>query len=471
MNTPKDDKDVKQMPINTLIPIILANIEVAIVAVDIKGVVFYANKRYGEHIGKSLAEIIGRKMTDVYEGSTTITALKTKRKVIVERKVCPVDKTQFVTGIASPLYDGPDFVGAYSLYMNLPPDGIELDDSTQSFFTKYVKERLYDSMKGLEDYNIIGQSARFLDIIERASIIADTDVPVMIRGENGVGKEVIAKYIHNKSRRSDKPFVVVNCAAIPENLFESELFGYESGSFTGAKKGGKIGKFEMANGGTLFLDEIGDLPLMMQPKLLRALQGNEIDKIGTEKTVGVDVRVITATNQPLEQMIGTKEFREDFYYRINSFSLRIPPLRERVEDVTLLTDYYLTLYNKKYAKNIRLSPEAAFHMNHYHWPGNIRELKNCLENAVIMCEEDECDSHIILGYLNESLENQEEETLSPIKEGKLLSQIVADAEKKAIINALEITENNKTEAMKVLGLSRKTFYRKLNDYGLLEKRY
>lgn len=470
MESPKNKTKNQDASTHPLIPAILANIEVAVVAVDIYGVVFYANQRYGDHIGKSLDDILGRKMTDVYEGSTTITALKTKRKVVVERKVCPVDKTQFVTGIASPLYDGADFVGAYSLYMNLPPDGIELDHSTQSFFTKYVKDRLYDSMKQLEDYNIIGQSARFLDIIERASIIAETDVPVMIRGENGVGKEVIAKYIHNKSRRSEGPFVVVNCAAIPENLFESELFGYESGSFTGAKKEGKAGKFELANGGTLFLDEIGDLPLMMQPKLLRALQDNEIDKIGTEKTVGVDVRIITATNQPLEQMIATKEFREDFYYRINSFSLRIPPLRERIEDVTLLTDYYLTLYNEKYGKNVKLSPEAVFHMNHYHWPGNIRELKNCLENAVIMCEEEECDSNTILGYLNQTLDNREDEVSNLSNRGKLLSQVVADAEKKAIINALEVTDNNKTEAMKILGLSRKTFYRKLNDYNLLEKK-
>lgn len=165
--------------------------------------------------------------------------------------------------------------------------------------------------------------------MERASVVAETDVPVLIRGENGVGKEVLARYIHNKGIRADKPFIVVNCAAIPENLIESELFGYQGGAFTGAKMKGKMGKFELADGGTLFLDEIGDMPLMMQTKLLRALQENEIEKVGSERVVSVDVRIITATNQPLERMIEEKTFRTDLYYRINTVSLQVPALRER----------------------------------------------------------------------------------------------------------------------------------------------
>jgi transcriptional regulator with PAS, ATPase and Fis domain len=225
----------------------------------------------------------------------------------------------------------------------------------------------------------------------------------------------------------------------------------------------------LANGGTLFLDEIGDMPLMMQPKLLRAIQEYEIEKIGSERALSIDVRIISATNQPLEKMILEKKFREDLYYRVNSFSIHIPPLRERKEDITLLIQYYLNLFNKKYNRNVNLSPEAISHIYHYSWPGNIREIKNCLENAVIMCENEVCDASVVLNYINQPYDigDQSKSTAPESHNLKILSQIVADAEKKAIVEALEVTNNNKTEAMRILGLSRKTFYRKMNDYKLL----
>lgn len=446
---------------------ILNNIEMAIIAVDREGRVLYANEKYAVHIGEKLSKILGRKLQDIYKGSTTVTALKTQRKVVIEKKVCPVDDSKYVTGIATPIFSGDELKGAFSLYMDLPSSGVRLEDSTQTFFTNYVRQKLFDSMTELDEYNIMGQSASFLEIIEKASIIAETDVPVMIRGENGVGKEVIAKYVHSKSKRCNKPFIVINCAAIPENLVESELFGYESGSFTGAKSGGKLGKFELAQGGTLFLDEIGDMPIMMQSKLLRAIQEKEIEKIGSEEQVTVDVRIISATNQPLEKMIREKKFREDLYYRINSFSLHIPPLRERKEDITLFIDYYMNLFNKKYNKNVRLSPKALSYLHNYGWPGNIREIRNYLENVVIMCEDGECAVSMISDYISKSYDNSEKEIPQEIMGLKPLNQIVADAEKKAIAEALEKYNNNKTEAMQALGLSRKTFYRKLNLYDLL----
>lgn len=452
---------------SSMISSILDNIDMAIVAVDKDGLIFYANENYAIHIGKHLHDILGRRLEDIYENSTTITALKTEKKVVIEKQVSPFDNSKYVTGIANPIFDGNELKGAFSFYMDIPPEGTKLENSTQTFFSNYVRQKLYDSTKELEEHNIIGQSASFLQIIEKASIIAETDVPVMIRGENGVGKEVIAKYIHRKSKRSDKAFVVINCAAIPENLIESELFGYEAGSFTGAKIGGKTGKFELASGGTLFLDEIGDMPLMMQSKLLRAIQENEVEKVGSEKPVSIDIRIISATNQPLEQMILEKKFREDLYYRINSFSLQIPPLRERKEDITLLIEYYLNLFNKKYNRNVHLPSEAISHLYNYSWPGNIREIKNCLENAVIMCKNDDCDASVILNYLNQFYGAGEQRTVPESQNIKFLSQIVANAEKNAIIEALKIANNNKTEAMRVLGLSRKTFYRKMNEYKLL----
>lgn len=447
---------------------ILDNIEVAIVSVDKEGRILYANERYAVHIGESLNKILGRRLQDIYKGSTTVTALKTQRKVVIEKKVCPVDDSKFVTGIATPIFCNDELKGAFSLYMDLPSNGVRLESSTQTFFTNYVRQKLFESMKELEEYTIMGQSADFLEIIEKASIIAETDVPVMVRGENGIGKEVIAKFIHSKSKRCDKPFIVINCAAIPENLVESELFGYESGSFTGAKSGGKLGKFELAEGGTLFLDEIGDMPLIMQSKLLRAIQENEIEKIGSEKMIAVDVRIVSATNQNLEELIQEKKFREDLYYRINAFSLHIPPLRERKEDITLLIDYYLNYFNKKYNKDVRLPPKAMSHLHNYEWPGNIREMKNYLENVVVMCEDGECAVSMISDYTNKTPIINDKKVI-PYEKSNLrpLSQIVADAEKEAIIEALKKCNNNKTEAMKALGLSRKTFYRKLNMYNLL----
>lgn len=459
---------IKDLP---LILNMLDDIEVAIVAVNRDGVIFYANEKYGKHIGQPIHNIISKRLPDVYEGSTTMTALKTKKRIIVERKVCPVDDTKYVTGVASPFFDGDELLGAYAFYMDIPSINVGLETETEKLFTTYVKQKLFDSVNELGGYDIIGQSAAFLNIIERASVIAETDVPVMIRGESGVGKEVIAQYIHRKSHRQDKPFIVINCAAIPDTLVESELFGYEGGSFTGAKAKGKPGKFELANGGTLFLDEIGDMPLSMQPKLLRAIQEKEIERIGGTEPIPVDLRIISATNQPLEKMILAKKFREDLYYRINSFALQISPLRERREDVSLFVDYYLNQFNKKYKKNLKLSAEALSLLYHYSWPGNVREIRNCMENVVIMCENDECSTSAVINYLNDTYENLHEERIviaDDDTETKTLRQIIADVEKCAIAEVLEKCNNNKTEAMRLLGLSRKTFYRKMNDYKLMD---
>ena len=459
---------------------ILDNIEIAIVGIDKNGVIFYANEKYGIHIGRQVKSIIGKRLQDVYVGSTTITALKTGKKVIVDKKICPVDASKYVTGIACPLFIDGELKGAFSLYVDISGDDPHISDSTKIFFTEVVGHKFRDSIKELNDYNIIGQSPSFLNVIEKAALIADTDVPVLIRGESGVGKEAVAKFIHAKSKRRNKPFIVVNCAAIPDNLIESELFGYENGSFTGAKAGGKIGKFELANGGTLFLDEVGDMPQLMQTKLLRAIQENEIEKIGSEKTISVDVRIISATNQNIEAMLHTKKFREDLYYRINTFTLLLPPLRERKEDINLLMNYFLGLFNEKYSKNTHLSPQAISFLYRYSWPGNIREFKSCLEHAIIMSEEPMCSETTIKDFLNlspldmetsefkndksnDNIENEENygNYIPP------MSEIIANAEKNAIIAALDKCSDSRTEAMKILGINRNTFYRKMKEFNLL----
>lgn len=227
---------------------------------------------------------------------------------------------------------------------------------------------------------IIFSSCKMRKTIDQAEIVADNSVSVLITGESGTGKELIARMIHAHGVRRKHPFISVNCAAIPDTLLESELFGYEDGAFTGAKKGGKIGKFLLANHGTLFLDEIGEMPLYLQAKLLRVLSEHQIDRVGGEAPIDVDVRIIAATNRNLEEMIQTKEFRADLYYRLNVVPIHIPPLRERKEDIFVLCKYFIEKYNKILNKKVRrISDEALAVMRAYNWPGNVRELENCIE--------------------------------------------------------------------------------------------
>ena len=232
--------------------------------------------------------------------------------------------------------------------------------------------------------DIVGKSAALRKVLNQVEVVAPTDSTVLLLGETGTGKEVIARAILNVSSRSNRPFVKLNCAAIPSGLLESELFGHEKGAFTGAVSQ-KIGRFELANGGTLFLDEVGDIPLELQPKLLRVLQEQEFERLGSTRTVRVDVRLIAATNRDLEEMVAEKQFREDLYFRLNVFPIRIPPLRERSEDISLLVQYYVDKYSQRMNKRIDVVPEETMAaLCRYSWPGNIRELQNLIERAVIM---------------------------------------------------------------------------------------
>ena len=232
--------------------------------------------------------------------------------------------------------------------------------------------------------DIVGKGAALRNVLNQVEVVAPTDSTVLLLGEAGTGKEVIARAILNVSSRSNRPFVKLNCAAIPSGLLESELFGHEKGAFTGAVSQ-KIGRFELANGGTLFLDEVGDIPLELQPKLLRVLQEQEFERLGSTRTVRVDVRLIAATNRDLEEMVAEKQFREDLYFRLNVFPIRIPPLRERSEDISLLVQYYVDKYSQRMNKRIDVVPEETMAaLCRYSWPGNIRELQNLIERAVIM---------------------------------------------------------------------------------------
>jgi PAS domain S-box-containing protein len=310
---------------------------------------------------------------------------------------------------------------------------------------------------------IHGHSPRLKDSIEIARKVAMTNAAVLIRGESGTGKELFAKAIHQASARRNKPFIAINCGAIPPTLFESELFGYEPGAFTGAEKSGKQGRFELADGGTLFLDEIGEMDFAMQVKLLRVLQDNIFFRVGGAKPVKVDVRIIAATNKDLEEMMAEARFRRDLYYRLNVVSLEIPPLQMRKGDIPELVYLFINEFSKNHSKEItEVAPDLMTVLLKYDWPGNVRELRNVIERLVVLTEGSCIDRHFLpKNILDSTAEERSHNTGST-----LLTEITSDVERKTIVKALQDVQGNKSKAAKALGMPRSTFYYKLHKLGL-----
>ncbi len=312
---------------------------------------------------------------------------------------------------------------------------------------------------------IIGHSHKMQEVFRLLSQVTQSTATVMIRGESGTGKELIANAIHYNSTRADKPFIKVNCSAIPDSLLESELFGHEKGAFTGAMNS-KPGKFEMANSGTIFLDEIGDFPISTQVKMLRVLQSREVERLGSNKTIKLDVRVIVATNRNLEKDMQENRFREDLYYRINVFPVFLPSLRERKTDILLLAEFFLEKYAKQNEKKITSITTPAINMlMSYHWPGNVRELENCIERAVLLC-----DGHAIRGtHLPPTL--QFAEPLPASKKGWGLEQAVQQMEQEMIIQSLKKHHGNQRHAAIELGVTERIFGYKIKNYDINPKFY
>lgn len=307
---------------------------------------------------------------------------------------------------------------------------------------------------------IIGNSPKMQKVLNIVKQISGTTATVLITGESGTGKELIAKTIHNNSPRKNHAMVILNSAAIPENLLESELFGHEKGAFTGALYQRK-GKFECAHRGTLFLDEIGDMPLSTQVKLLRVIEDGVITRIGSNEPIEVDVRLIAATNQNLEKLIKEGKFREDLYFRLNVVSIKLPPLRERLEDTTLLIDAFLREYSQMHSKKIsHITPEARKILYKYPWPGNVRELKNCIESMVVVSTKDILDVEDIPDHI---LQRSSGVSHAPTL---VAGMTVEEAERELIKNTLATVGGNREEAAKLLGIGERTLYRKLDRYGL-----
>jgi len=319
---------------------------------------------------------------------------------------------------------------------------------------------------------IIGNSGKILEVFEVIKKVSGTDVTVLIQGESGTGKELVARAIHYNSTRKDAAFIKINCAAIPEGVLESELFGHEKGAFTDASFK-KIGRFEIANHGTIFLDEIGDMSLSTQAKVLRVLQEKEFERVGSTQSVKVDVRIVTATNKDLFRCVKDGEFREDLYYRINVVSLNLPALRERREDIPLLFEYFIQKFNKELNKSIHhISVETMELLMKYAWPGNIRELENVLQRAVVLAEKDIITNNELPFYircLDEGIKMKTETIDFSKSLMDTVKEITDDVEKQVILKALNKTNWNRTETAKILKISRKSLFNKMKKCNLLEE--
>ena len=320
--------------------------------------------------------------------------------------------------------------------------------------TQLLKE--LNNFKTLD--KMVGKSAELRKVSETISKVAPSKATVLITGESGVGKELVADEIHNLSNRKDKPFVKVHCAALSESLLESELFGHEKGSFTGAETMQK-GRFELAHGGTIFLDEIGEINQSIQVKILRVIQEKKFERVGGEKTIDVDVRIVAATNKNLEEEVKAGRFREDLYYRLNVVRIQMPSLRERKDDIPLLVKSFLREFNLENEKNITgFDAKSKAAILKYDWPGNIRELRNCVECAVVRCNGEEITLEDLPASVRESVEDKH----IIISHGTTLDE----AEKIIIQNSLTMAGGNKTKAAQILGIGRKTLHRKLQEYGM-----
>ena len=318
-------------------------------------------------------------------------------------------------------------------------------------------ENLFDASQ------IVGRSYKMRQVLETVAMVAPTEASVLILGESGTGKELIANALHQGSSRSDKRFIKINCAALPETLLESELFGHERGAFTGAV-GRRPGRFELADGGTIFLDEIGEMTPSTQSKLLRVLQEREFEPLGSTKTVKVDIRILSATNKDLKEEVKRGTFREDLFYRLNVVPIQLPPLRERKEDIPLLTEHFLKIYNEKNGRHLKgFHPRALDAMMRYSWPGNIRELENVVERAVILTR----DEYVSLPELPESIALAVENPIPGMNsDGIRPGTTIREIEKELILVTLEHNDGNRTRSAAELGITRRTLQNKLKEYGI-----
>ena len=476
----KTNIEIKNLDIEALLWI-LDNTFGNIYVTDKEGNILFVNENALKAFGLKREEVINKNTQELIDNkiitrSTTLDAIKTKDTVIGSLKT---REGYELFGISRPMYDVQGDISIIMTYsqeretMHTFSDAIEKEKQISENYKNVIA---YYSGIGNQSKSIIATSKKMQEIISELTIVAKTNSTILLYGESGTGKDVMANFIHAKSLRNHEPFIPVNCAAIPQELMESEFFGYAKGAFTGANSSGKPGFFEMANKGTIFLDEIGELPLNLQSKLLRVIETGDVMRIGSNKVINTDVRIIAATNRDLKKMVQEKKFREDLYYRLIVIPVKLPPLRERKEDIAPIANSFLDEYNRKYNFNRRLSDEIIDAFKRYTWPGNIRELRNIIERLVITSKNNlltlsdfnnQNASLQEIGYI--SYESNETSTAKvAINHSKDLKKLsIQEAYEKElyekILTTLLETNGNKTKTANILGISKGKLYRILKQ--------
>ncbi|MCK8828307.1 sigma-54-dependent Fis family transcriptional regulator [Natroniella acetigena] len=425
--------------------LILNSVDQGLFNLNREGIITQINQKGSQVLGYPPQDCIGKRIEDFFPNSTVDSLLESVKAEQTEEMVWNLKKEKFQLAskaklISNAAGDVTDVI-------------IEVKDSVskKSAIKKQVKTNYSFA-------DIIGQSEAITKVIDLASKVAVNDSSVLLLGSSGTGKELFAQAIHNKSPRRDNKFVTLNCGAIPDNLIESELFGYEEGAFTGAKKKGREGKFQLADGGTIFLDEIGEMNLSAQVKLLRVLQENEVSPVGSDQVIPVNVRVIAATNQDLKERIAKKEFREDLYYRLNVIEIKLPALKERGNDIIMLAENFIKKHGQLLGKSrIKIEPEVEKALLNHDWPGNVRELENIIERALNLVE----GNLIKMNHLPDYLQG---DTIRTKPKNKLLS--LQEAEVEAIKNALQYFDGNISQTADCLQIARNTLYRKIDNYNI-----
>ncbi len=435
------------------------------IVIDNHGIIRFMSRYNSKIYNMTPDEAVGKHITEVSKASRMLEVLKTG-KAEIGKTMYLGNRQQIVARIPLKDHRG-NVIGVLGKLMFHQTDKIkELYRKLEILEgqVKYYRSEVTGFESGRHAWEqIIGESKAMKKAKKCALQATSSDASVLITGESGTGKELFAHAIHQNSQRADGPFIKVNCAAIPHELIESEIFGYEGGAFTGARDRGKPGKFELADQGTIFLDEIGDMPLNMQAKLLRVLQEHEVERVGGTKPIKLDFRVITATNQDLGSMIEQGTFRSDLFYRLNIFHIRPPSLREMPEDIPRIAYYILSmLREKRRLAPTRISPEAMALFKRYPWPGNVRELRNALERAMSIAE----GNQVSIDDLPNRIREFYSDAGGTIDNVGLLRHILADAEKRAIVEALRFTGGNKAKAAKILGMHRTGLYQKLKRHQL-----
>ncbi|ADO76276.1 sigma-54-dependent Fis family transcriptional regulator [Halanaerobium praevalens] len=438
----------------------------AIVIVNKEGYITKFNKAYEEFLGLKEKDVIGKYVADIIENTRMHKIINTGKK-----EIGCIQKIEGNEMICSriPIFENGEIIGGIGKVLfkdvkelKILTKRIKGLESKLNHYKNKVK-KLEEAKYSFDNILTINKNMNYIKKIAKDA--SSSNSTVLIQGESGTGKELFAHAIHKSSHRKYGPLIRVNCAAIPKNLLESELFGYEEGSFTGASRGGKAGKFEIAQGGTIFLDEIGSMPKEMQAKLLRVLQEKEVQRIGSNHLIDLDVRVIAATNERIEEEVKNGDFRKDLFYRLNVIRLNIPPLRDRKDDIPLLAKSIISKLAKELdLKHKKLSDETIKKLKDYDWPGNVRELRNFMERCLNYNSGDTILPKHLPSIISDNINSRKERTIE--FENNNLSEVVQQVEIDVIINALKKCNGNKTEAAKILGIHRTSLYKKIDKYNL-----